>query len=270
LLVHGYPQTHWAWSLVAPRLAERFTVVALDLRGYGESGAPEVDPEATAYSKRAMAADLRAIMAEFGFSRFSLAGHDRGARVAYRLALDHPECVDRLAALSILPTYAMWRKLAEPSYAMKAFRWYFLAQPPPLPQKMLTAAGLSYLHETLMGWTKIRSLAPFPAAALRSYEAAFLKAECIAGACADYRAGWTLDRLHDEADLAAGRCLECPLLLIWGQSEFPDRSEMQSAWAEIAPRIETAPLDCGHFVAEEAPEETSAALADFFDGPARR
>jgi haloacetate dehalogenase len=270
LLVHGYPQTHWAWSQVAPRLADSFTVVALDLRGYGESAAPPVDADASAYSKRAMAADLRAAMAELGFSRFSLVGHDRGARVAYRLALDHPECVERLAALSILPTYAMWRKLADPAYAMKAFRWYFLAQPAPMPQDMLAAAGLAHLHATLAGWTKTGTLSPFPAAALKSYEAAFGRPECIAGACADYRAGWTSDRRHDEADLAAGRRLDCPLLLIWGSSEFPDQREMRSAWAEIAPRIETAPLDCGHFVAEEAPDETVAALVGFLgDGAGR-
>jgi haloacetate dehalogenase len=266
LLVHGYPQTHWAWSLVAPRLAECFTVVALDLPGYGDSDAPEVDREASAYSKRSMAAGLRAAMAELGFPRFALVGHDRGARAAYRLALDHPECVDRLAALSILPTYTMWRKLADPSYAMKAFRWYFLSQPEPLPQRMLAAAGVPHLHATLAGWTKNRSLAPFPAAALRSYEAAFRKTECTAAACADYRAGWTLDRRHDEADLASGRHLGCPLLLIWGLNEFPDRCEMQSAWAEIAPHIEMMPLDCGHFVAEEAPDETFMALAGFLAG----
>jgi len=213
-----------------------------------------------------MAADLRAAMAELGFSRFMLVGHDRGARVAYRLALDHPDCVNRLAALSILPTYTMWQKLADPAYAMKAFRWYFLSQPAPLPQLMLASAGLTYLHSTLAGWTQTGSLAAFPAAALHNYEAAFLKSECIAGTCADYRAGWTSDRLHDEADLAAGRRLQCPLLLIWGLSEFPDQDEMRSAWAHIASQIEMRPLECGHFVAEEAPAETLAALDSFLSG----
>jgi len=264
LLLHGYPQTHVAWCHIADALSHRFTVVVVDLRGYGGSGAPPIDGDASAYSKRAMAADLTAAMAELGFHRFRIAGHDRGARVAYRLAIDAPDRVERLAVLSVLPTYAMWRKLTDPNYAMKAFRWFMLAQPAPLPQNLIAAMGVPYLHHTLASWTKAYSLQPFSEAALRAYEHAFTTGSYIAASCADYRAGWTIDRHHDDDDLRHGRTIACPTLVLWGRSEFPDEAEMLSAWHEIAPVAAGQALDCGHFLMEERPEETTAILSGFF------
>jgi haloacetate dehalogenase len=229
LLLHGYPQTQVCWAQVAGVLSARFTTVLCDLRGYGDSGCPPVDADATKYSKRVMAADGVAVMKELGFSRFAVAGHDRGGRVSYRLALDFPECVSRLAVLSILSTFAMWRRLADPHYAMRAFRWYWLAQPASFPRYLIEAAPLEYLHDTLAGWTATKDLAPFSPKALAAYEAAFCKPAVIAGGCADYRAGWTIDRLHDEADLAAGHRIDCPALVLWGRDEFSDESEMLAA-----------------------------------------
>jgi haloacetate dehalogenase len=266
LLVHGYPQTHVCWSKVATILQARFTVVACDLRGYGGSGHPAVDDEASGYSKRAMAADLAAAMDELGFASFFIAGHDRGARAAYRLALDAPDKVERIAVLAILPTFAMWRKLADPDYAMQAFRWFFLAQAGAIPQRLIEGAPVEYLHRTLADWTLTKDLSCFPADALNAYEAAIVAPMAIAGGCADYRAGWTRDRLDDEADLADGRRLECPLLALWGRDEFPDEKEMMEAWRKIAPGAQGKALDCAHFLPEEAPKEVATMLDDFFAG----
>jgi haloacetate dehalogenase len=270
LLVHGYPQTHLCWAQVARELSARFTVVLCDLRGYGASAHPPVDHDAANYSKRIMAGDLVAALKELGYARFYLAGHDRGARVAYRLALDWPERVAALAVLAILPTFAMWRRLADPAYAMRAFRWYLLAQPAPLPQQLIEAAPLEYLHATLAAWTATKDLAPFPAAVLAAYETAFARPDAIAASCGDYRAGWTTDRLHDEADLQAGRRIRCPTLALWGRHEFPDEGAMLSAWREIAAQVEGRSLDCGHFLPEEAPAEVARALLEFFANASAR
>jgi haloacetate dehalogenase len=264
LLVHGYPQTRLAWREVAPVLARSFTVVLFDLRGYGDSGMPSIDQQASAYSKRAMAADLKAGMEHLGFPRFGIVGHDRGARAAYRLALDHPDCVERLAVLSILPTCSMWRKLQDSEYAMTAFRWFFLAQPSAVVEDLLCGAARQYLHATLAGWTKSKDLRTFPPQVLQAYENAFCRREAIAASCADYRAGWTIDRLDDLADLDRGRAVHCPVLAIWGATEFPDSAEMLDAWRELAPNLRGHALDCGHFVAEEAPQETARLLLEFF------
>jgi haloacetate dehalogenase len=268
LLLHGYPQTHVCWHKIAGRLAEHYTVVVCDLRGYGAGGVPAVspaeDPESAAYAKRAMAADLVAAMHELDVPRFLVAGHDRGARVGYRLALDHPERVAALAVLNILPTFAMWERLQDNNYAMKAFRWLLLAQPFPLPETMIKAAGLTYLHATLSGWTKACSLSPFDPRALTAYEAAFSSDTTIAAAIGDYRAGWTTDRFHDQADLTAGRKILCPTLALWGKEEFPDEPAFLEAWRRIASDVTGCSLDCGHFPAEETPDEVFQALHRFF------
>jgi haloacetate dehalogenase len=264
LLVHGYPQTHVCWSRVAVPLAEHFTLVLCDLRGYGDSIGPRPDADASNYAKRVMAADLVSVMDGLGFRRFRMAAHDRGARVAYRLALDAPECVERLAVLSILPTFAMWERLSDAAYAMRAFRWYFLAQPQPLPQQLIETNAHAYARATLTGWTAGGDLSCFLPEALDAYEAANAKPTVIAAGCADYRAGWTTDRLHDEADLAAGHTIACPVLALWGSHEFPDSAQMVAAWRRIASRVDGQAFDCGHFLPEEAPDAVAEALLRFF------
>lgn len=264
LLVHGYPETHLAWSKIAPLLAQRFTVVLVDLPGYGRSGAPPIDEQASAYSKRATASELRALMSQLGFERFRVAGHDRGARVSYRMALDWPEHVERLAVLAILPTFAMWRKLADTRYAMQAFRWFLLAQPEPLATDLLSAAGASYVRRTLAEWTRDKTLDCFSEPALREYERAFTSRGTVAAACADYRAGWTLDNAHDREDLSRGARIRCPTLVLWGRFEFEGAAEMAAAWRAIAPGAHVQDLPCGHFLMEEEPALTSRQLLDFF------
>jgi haloacetate dehalogenase len=268
LLIHGYPETHVCWHKIAGRLAEHFTVVVCDMRGYGASGspapAPQGDPESAAYAKRAMAADLVAAMGELGARRFFVASHDRGARVGYRLALDHPDRVTGLAVLNILPTFAMWERLRDNNYAMKAFRWMLLAQPAPFPETLIKRAGIAYLHATLAGWTKGGHLSPFDPRALAAYEAAYSTDKTIEASTADYRAGWTVDRFHDQADLDAGRKIACPTLALWGTAEFPDEAAFLTAWRRIASNLIGCPLDCGHFPAEESPDEVYHALHGFF------
>jgi haloacetate dehalogenase len=263
LLLHGYPQTHTCWHKVAVRLAQQFTVVACDLPGYGDSHSPgEGGP--LAYSKRAIGADLAHAMQRLALDRFAVAGHDRGGRVAYRMALDHSAHVSQLAVVSILPTFAMWRRLADNRYAMQAFRWFFLAQPAPLPERLIGAAAIPYLHATLAGWTAAKDLSAFAPEALAAYETAFARPSVIAAGCQDYRAGWLVDRLDDEQDLARGHKIACPTLVLWGRAEFPDDDDVLPAWREIAIEAEERAIGAGHFLPEEAPEETASALLDFF------
>ncbi|MDZ4866670.1 MAG: alpha/beta hydrolase [Alphaproteobacteria bacterium] len=263
LLLHGFPQTHICWSRLAPQLAERFTVVLADLTGYGASTGPKPEEDGTNYSKRAVAEHMVELMATLGHDRFSIAGHDRGARVAYRLALDRPECVLRLAALSILPTFAMWRKLGDVEKAIETYHWFLLAQKHPIPHDLLLGAPAKLVRNTIRSWTKSQTLDAFPSDELAAYESAFAKPEVVNAVCAEYRAGWTTDRMHDEADVAAKRKIRCPLLLLWGLSEYSE-DEMRATWCEIADDITANGLDCGHFVVEEAPERSLAKLITFF------
>jgi haloacetate dehalogenase len=262
LLLHGYPQTHACWHKVHRSLAVDYTVVACDLRGYGDSGTLS-PPDVAAFSKRAMAGDLVAAMTELGFERFHVAAHDRGARVAYRLVLDHPDRVRSLAVMSVLPTFAMWSELQNNAYAMQAFRWFLLAQPEPLPELLLGAAGAAYVRHTLSAWTEHRDLTAFDARALAAYERAHTTEAGIAASCNDYRAAWSVDRFHDREDLEAGRKIACPVLIIWGEAEFPDRELVLRAWKAIASNVQLHALPCGHFVAEERPADVSNALAAF-------
>jgi haloacetate dehalogenase len=266
LLLHGYPQTHVCWHRVAPLLAEQFTVVVCDLPGYGRSRISSVGADAGSYSKRTMAAACLSAMKQLGFDQFSLAGHDRGGRVAYRMALDHPSHVERLAVLSILPTFAMWQHLKGNDYALQAFRWFFLAQPAPLPEALIIPSAHSYLHATLAGWTTAKDLSPFSTDALSAYETAFSRPEVVTATCRDYRAGWTHDREADERDLAAGRKISCPTLVLWGHAEFADQAVMLESWkslcTELCPRSRA--FECGHFLPEEAPLETASGLLRFF------
>lgn len=198
LLLHGYPQTHVMWHLVAPRLAERFTVVAPDLRGYGDSSKPPSDPEHLAYSKRAMAADQVELMADLGFERFAVVGHDRGGRVTHRLALDHPGRVTRAAVLDIVPTYAVFRSTNK-ELALSTYHWFFLSQPFGLAERLIGGDPSFFLHWHLRAWSGGRDDF-FSPQALAEYERCFRDAACIHATCEDYRAGASIDLEHDQAD----------------------------------------------------------------------
>ena len=273
VLLHGFPETHVMWAKVAPRLAERFRVIVPDLRGYGWSGVPEIAPDHSQMSKRAMAADVVALMEELGHARFALAGHDRGARVAYRLALDHPGRLTKLAILDIVPTADMWAKM-DAAFAMKTYHWFFLAQPAPMPETLIAKAPVEWLEHTLASWTRAKDLSAFGRRALAHYRAFFGVPERMAATCEDYRAGAGIDRALDEADRASGRRIDVPTLILWGAAGIPadgpdaaERPATLAAWdAWMAPGTPLTghALDCGHFLAEEAPDATADALAAFF------
>ena len=261
LLLHGFPQTHIEWRLMAPRLAEKFTVVLMDLRGYGGSSVPASEGGA-AYSKREMAKDAVAVMTALGFPRFSLVGHDRGARVAYRLALDTPESVERLALVDIIPTAEMWKSM-NAARAMQTYHWMFLAQPAPMPETLIKGAPIDWLKHTLASWTGDRSLTPFRDA-LEAYSAAFNQPDRIHAFCEDYRAGATIDRQFDEQDEAAGRRIAAPLLALWGAKGIPSQGDDPlKIWRRWAPKAEGRAITGGHFLPEENPLETATALLDF-------
>ena len=258
LLLHGYPQTHVMWHKVAPALARDFTVVAPDLRGYGDSGKPASDPGHYVYSKRATAADLVAVMDRLGFKSFFLAGHDRGARVAHRLALDHPARVERLAVFDIIPTRAVFQRV-DKALAASTYHWFFLIQPD-LPEALIGANADFYLEWTLRKWS--RDFASFAPEALAEYRRCFRDPAAIHASCEDYRAGASIDLAHDEADIA--KKVECPLLTVWGGGPITKGAPNIEAWKERARDVTGFPLDCGHFIPEERPEETIEALQRFF------
>ncbi len=262
LLLHGYPQTHVEWHKIAPQLAERFTVVLMDLRGYGWSGAPRSENGAL-YTKRLMAQDAIAVMEQLGHIRFSLVGHDRGARVAYRLALDHPERLDRLALIDIIPTAARWQAL-NAAEALKAYHWTFLAQPEPMPETLIGGAAPFYVDFTLASWTAAKDLSAFDPRALAHYRAAFNEPSRIHAACEDYRAGATLDRAADEADQAAGKKIAVPVLVLWGGRGLGGGgASTLDVWRQWAHNLLGQPIAGGHFLPEENPEATLEALLAF-------
>ncbi len=262
LLLHGYPQTHVEWHKIAPQLAERFTVVLMDLRGYGWSGAPRSENGAL-YTKRLMAQDAIAVMEQLGHIRFSLVGHDRGARVAYRLALDHPERLDRLALIDIIPTAARWQAL-NAAEALKAYHWTFLAQPEPMPETLIGGAAPFYVDFTLASWTAAKDLSAFDPRALAHYRAAFNEPSRIHAACEDYRAGATLDRATDEADQAAGKKIAVPVLVLWGGRGLGGGgASTLDVWRQWAHNLLGQPIAGGHFLPEENPEATLEALLAF-------
>jgi haloacetate dehalogenase len=256
LLLHGHPQTHAMWHLVAPKLAEEFTVVAADLRGYGESSKPATTEDHEPYSKRAMARDMVEVMRQLGFDRFAVAGHDRGGRCAYRLALDHPERVEKLAVLDIVPTAEMWRR-ADKEFGLVDWHWFFLAQPYDFPERVIGADPGAYYFR--------RSRDRFDPAALVDYELAVRNPETIHAMCEDYRAGATYDHDADEEDRGRRR-IQCPVHVLWaGQDELGDWFDVLGVWqswcdGEVTGRA----LDCGHFLAEERPAETAEELLAFF------
>ncbi len=263
LLLHGYPQTGAMWAPIADALAERFQVVVADLRGYGRSSAPE-STGGEGYSKRLMAGDMVALMRALGHERFHLAGHDRGARVSYRLAFDHPDAVLRLALLDILPTIEMWERV-DAARMLSSYHWAFLAQPNPMPERLIASDPVFYLDHTLASWTKAKSTAPFAPEALSDYRKSFSRPSSVHGACEDYRAGATIDPADDAADRDAGRRIACPTLVLWGTDGTPAKSgDPLEIWRNWADEVEGQAIDAGHFLVEEAPEETLRALLAFF------
>jgi haloacetate dehalogenase len=263
LLLHGNPQTHVMWHRVAPPLAERFTVVAPDLRGYGMTSKPASSPDHSTYSKRAMGDDQIGLMAGLGHERFSVAGHDRGARVGYRLALDHPEVVERLAVLDIVPTgEAFYRGGRE--FGLSLYHWFFLAQPAPLPERLIGADP-----DWFWRWHTTRGpdTSFFDPEAVEDYLACFRDPETIRGMCEDYRAGAGIDFEHDLADMGAGNRIECPVLVLWGaRAKLAEWYDMLELWRGWAGDVRGRALACGHYLAEEAPVETAEELSGFFSG----
>jgi haloacetate dehalogenase len=261
LLLHGYPQSHVMWHRVAPRLAERFTVVVPDLRGYGDSGKPAGDPAHHAYSKRTMALDQVAVMRHLGHERFAVAGHDRGGRVAYRLALDHPGRVTRLAVLDIAPTVHVFDRVDRHT-ATRTFHWFFLIQPCDFPERLIGADPAYFLRHLLERWSG-DGLAPFAPEALAEYVRCFSDPATIHATCEDYRAGASADYDADAADQGRRR-ITCPVLVLWGGQDPGRRGDLLSVWRRWADDVRGQALPCGHFLAEEQPEATAAALHAFF------
>jgi haloacetate dehalogenase len=254
LLLHGAPQTHVTWHLVAPRLAQDFTVVTPDLRGYGDSSKPESTPDHEPYSKRAMARDNVALMQKLGFERFAVAGHDRGGRVGYRLALDHPERVSALATLDIVPTADTFRA-ANKDFGMGYWHWFFLAQPYPLPEKMIENYPDSFFRQ--------RPAHPYP-----EVDSVYVRCgrnpAMIHALCEDYRAAATYDFELDEADRGKKR-IHCPLLALWGgRGRMGQWFDVLETWRQWAENVGGRALDCGHSLQEEAPDETYRELFGFF------
>ncbi len=266
ILLHGFPQNGMCWGRIAPELARRFRVIVPDLRGYGQSDAPADDDAHTTYSKRRMSADIVALMDRLGLDRARIVGHDRGARVAYRLALDHPWRVDRLGIVEIVPTGDFWAAW-DADLAMAAYHWTFLAQPAPLPERMIGADPVAYIDWTLASWTMTRSLDPFASAALDSYRVQAHDAARIHAMCADYRAGATIDRALDDADRAARRKISAPVHFLWAEGGFPARTgDPLGVWRDWADSVSGQSVPgCGHFVMEEAPEAVLAALSPFLE-----
>ena len=265
LLLHGHPQTHAIWHRVAPALAERFTVIAVDLRGYGDSGRPAADAEHAVYSKREMAHDALAAMRHHGFERFAVLAHDRGARVAHRLATDHPGAVERMLLLDIAPTLAMYEHTSE-AFAKAYWHWFFLIQPPPLPEALIASDPVRYVRSVMGG--RHAGLAPFAPEVLAEYERCAAIAGTAESICGDYRASATIDLVHDRADIAAGRKLAQPLRVLWGEHGAVGRCfDVLSLWRECATQVSGRALPCGHYVPEEAPRELLAEALQFFTSP---
>ncbi|MBR7744639.1 alpha/beta hydrolase [Phycicoccus sp. BSK3Z-2] len=259
LLLHGYPQTHEMWHRVAPALAEEHTVVAADLRGYGDSTAPAAQPDHATFSKRASAADLLEAMATLGHDRFAVVGHDRGARVAHRLVHDRPDVVTRMAVLDIAPTLHMVEH-ADARFATGYYHWFFLAQPDGLPERLVGADPEGFLRETLRRWSAPG--ARFDEDAVTAYVRAFSRPEVLHASCEDYRAGLGVDLEHDRA--SRDRRVEVPLLVLWGADGFVARTyDVLDVWRGYAADVRGHAVPGGHFCPEEAPDEVLAALLPF-------
>jgi len=262
LLLHGHPQTHAMWHRVAPVLARHFSVVMMDLRGYGDSGRPDGGEDHANYTKRVMAQDAMAVMAHLGHRRFRVLAHDRGARVAHRLAADHADAVHQLMLLDIAPTLAMYENTQQ-DFARAYWHWFFLIQPPPLPEALIEADPARYVR-SVMG-KRYAGLAAFAPEALAEYERCAAIPGTAQAICEDYRASATIDLAHDRADIAAGRRLTQPLRVLWGQHGAVGQCfDVAALWRERADDLTGQPLPCGHYIAEEAPDVLLAHALEFF------
>ncbi|MFR7746255.1 MAG: alpha/beta fold hydrolase [Eggerthellaceae bacterium] len=266
LLLHGHPETYLMWHKVVDELARHFTVVACDLRGYGDSDKPEGYPDHSNYSKRTMACDCIAVMNELGFEKFSVMGHDRGARVAYRMALDHPEVVDKLVLLDIVSTFDMY-DLSSAEFAKALFHWYLLTQDAPFPEDLIISSRKMYfrnaLHIGRYHSENDTSAEAFPPEVyedyLRHYDVA-----CIHAICEEYRAGEAIDRIHDALDIAKGKKIDAPCLVLWGKYGLVEKFfDPIIAWAKFCTNYSGKALECGHFIPEENPKALLGALGEF-------
>ncbi|KXF77014.1 alpha/beta hydrolase [Paramesorhizobium deserti] len=265
LLLHGFPETHLMWRDVAPLLMQDFTVVCADLRGYGRSGCPSALSDHSPHAKRAMGNDMVEVMKALGFDRFAVVGHDRGGRVAYRMALDHPGAVSRLAALDIVPTATVWDR-ADARLALAFWPWSLLAQAEPLPERLIIAAPEAVIDNAISQWGSRDDA--FPAEVRAAYIEALSDPAHVHAICEEYRAAATLDREHDAADLAAGRRIACPTLVLWSAEGglakwYADAGGPSALWRDWADDVSGAPIPGGHFFPEENPRETAAALSTF-------
>ncbi len=261
LLLHGYPQTHACWHEVAPQLAQRYTVICADLRGYGDSSKPEGLPDHSNYSKRAMALDMVELMASLGFERFHLVGHDRGGRVSHRLAADHPERVHTLTVLDISPTLRMFER-TDMEFARAYYHWFLMLQPPPLPEQML-AGKVPFNILGRVGRAEA-DLSKFSDEAVQEYVRCFSDPAAIHASCEDYRAAGTIDLVHDRADRAAGHKLAMPMLALWGAEAVVGKMfDCLADWQAVASDVTGRAMPCGHFVPEKAAQETSQETGNF-------
>ncbi len=259
LLLHGYPQNHTIWHLIAPELAKTFTVVAADLRGYGDSSKPQGKPDHSNYSKRAMAADMVAVMQSLGFERFAVVGHDRGGRVAHRMALDHPDVITGLVVLDIVPTYTLFAR-TDKAFALGYYHWFFLSQPAPLPENLIGADPLFFMDTKMGHWSAKGAV--FADAAMAEYRRCFSDPRTIHASCEDYRAAATIDLEHDAADL--NRKVICPTLALWGESGLMHKTfDVLETWQERCHQLSGRAMPCGHFLPEEAPDQTLLEIRRF-------
>jgi haloacetate dehalogenase len=256
LLLHGYPQTHFCWHHIAPILAERFTVVCPDLRGFGDSGKPRVDPDQLTYSKRVMARDQVEVMQSLSFSEFAVVGHDRGGRVAHRMALDHSGKITKLALLDIIPTSTAFASV-DKEMATAAFNWFFSIQPDELPERLIGAERIFYLHWILDHWSGTKGALAEEAVA--EYERCF-DTDAIRATNEEFRAAATIDLIHDEADRE--RKISCPTLLLWSADSWK-KFDILEVWKSRAEDVQGTAFDCGHFLPEEDPKRTAAELIRF-------
>ena len=263
LLLHGYPENHLMWRHVAPFLARDHTVVLADLRGYGDSGKPVPDAAGNLYSKRFMARDQVGLMSQLGFGPFQLVGHDRGARVAHRLVLDHPDTVTRLAVLDIVPTRHVLGNVTR-ALATAYYHWFFLIAPNGIPEHMIASEPGYWIRSFIS--PLLGEGASIEPEVMEDYIRCFRDPGTIAASCADYRSGASTDLVHDEETFAAGQKIECPVLALWGKQAFVGRGyEPLSVWQQYATDVRGHALPTGHFLPEEAPDQVSAALHEFLD-----
>ena len=260
LLLHGYPQTHVMWHKIADQLSKHYTVVASDLRGYGDSSKPPTDKFHEPYSKRRSAQDQINLMKSLGFDEFYLVGHDRGGRVGHRMALDHPDRIKKLVVLDIAPTYTMYTT-TDMEFATAYYHWFFLIQPYDIPERMIGNDRLSFLEKKFAQWG--RDSGAFTKEAFSEYLRCFTE-ETIHASCEDYRASASIDLQHDQIDLDNGNKIQCPVLCLWGEKGFVGRKyDVIAEWSKWAFQVEGHGLPSGHYLPEEAPDETLESILKF-------